>query len=153
MISEGPDGSDAPPQAAPPRTFWVALAPGVAMVVFGVRGLLEVADAPALWSATRWFVGGTLVHDLVVSPIACVVGFLAARALPPLVRSPIQAALVACGVIGVVSYPFVRGYGATAGEPSFLDRDYGTSVLALWGYVWLAAAVAVGWRAVRRRRG
>lgn len=147
MICEEPDEVDVPP----PRAFWLALVPGVAMMAFGLRGLLQVTDAAAFWSAARWFVGGNLAHDLIVSPIACVVGFLAARWLPPLVRGPAQAASFTCGVIGVVSYPLVRGYGVTPGEPSFLDRDYGTSVLALWGAVWLAAAVAVGWRAVRRR--
>lgn len=150
MICEEPDPVE-DPAARLPRTFWLAIAPGVAMMTYGLRGVLEVTDATASWSAARWFVGGNLAHDLVVSPIVCLVGFLTARWLPPLVRGPVQAALLACGVIGVVAYPLVRGYGTTAGEPSFLDRDYGTSVLVLWGCAWVVAAVVVGWRALRRR--
>jgi hypothetical protein len=151
VISEGPDEIDVPAGVAPPRTFWLAFVPGAAMMAFGLRGLLRTTDSSALWSALRWFVGGALAHDLIVSPVVCVVGFLAARWLPPIVRGPAQAALLACGVIGVVAYPLVRGYGVTPGEPSFLDRDYGTSVLALWGAAWSAAAVVVVWRVVRWR--
>ncbi len=129
-----------------PRTFWVALVPGAALIAFGVRGLLDVTDATALWSAGRWFVGGAVAHDLLVSPTVSLVGLLATRWLPNRIRGPIQGALVTCGVLGVAAYPLVRGFGVTPGEPSFLDRNYLQSLLILWGCVWLLTAVMIGRR-------
>ncbi len=135
-----------------PWTFWAALVPGGIMVAFGVRGLVMVTDSAALWSAGRWLVGGNLVHDLVLSPVICLVAWLLARALPDVARGPVQGACVAAGVIGVVAYPLVRGYGITPGEPSFLSRDYLQSVLILWGLSALVAVVVVVGRVVSARR-
>ncbi len=145
-------GGDKTAQESPPWTFWAAIAPGALMILFGFRGLLEVTEPPAFWSVARWFVGGNLAQDLLISPLVCVIGFALARWLPARIRGPIQGALVICGVIGLASYPLVRRFGATPGEPSFLDRDYGRSVLFLWGYVWLATAGIIAWRFVRARR-
>ncbi len=131
-----------------PKAFWVALIPGGVMIAFGCRGLLDVTDNTALWSAARWFVGGALAHDLLVSPAVCLVGVLAGRWLPDRIRGPVQAALVASGAVAVVAYPMVRGYGVTPGEPSFLSRNYTASVLILWGAIWLLTAIVV----VRRLR-
>ncbi len=135
-----------------PKSFWVALVPGGVMIAVGCRGLLEVTDGIALWSAARWFVGGALAHDLLVSPAVCLVGLLAVRWLPDRIRGPVQAALVASGAVAVVAYPMVRGYGVTPGEPSFLSRNYTVSLLILWGAIWLLAAIVVTLR-LRRHRG
>ena len=144
-------GGSAPEEPAPlPRTFWVALLPGVVLIAFGFRGLLDVTDATALWSAARWFVGGAVAHDLLVSPTVCLVGLVATRWLPDRIRGPVQGGLVACGVLGVAAYPLVRGYGVTPGEPSFLDRNYTVSLLILWACVWAVAAVVIASRFVRR---
>ena len=131
-----------------PTLFWLALVPGAVMIGFGFRGLLDVTDGTAFWSAARWFAGGALAHDLLVSPTVCLVGLLASRWLPDRIRGPVQAALVASGALAVVAYPMVRGYGVTPGEPSFLSRNYTGSLLILWAAIWLVAVVAV----VRRLR-
>lgn len=144
-------GTRRDPPLEPPRAFLVALLPGALMIGYGIRGLLASTDTTDRWSIVRWLVGGNLAQDLVVSPLACAVGLAAARWLPAVVRGPVQAALVASGAIGAVAYPFVRAYGRTAGEPSFLARDYATSLLTLWAAVWLVAVVVVTWRILRRR--
>ena len=150
MTGDPPDtGADA---TSPPRTFWLALVPGVLMIGYGVRGLFGDTSSAALWSTARWFVGGNLAQDLLVAPLACLVGHLLARRLPALARGPAQAGFVACGILGLVAFPFVRGYGRTVGEPSFLARDYGASLLTLWAMVWAVAVVVVAARVTRRSR-
>lgn len=49
--------------------FWLTAALGAAIVLFGIRGLLENEPRGAE-SAIRWFIGGALVLDLVVVPSA-----------------------------------------------------------------------------------
>lgn len=149
MSAPGQDDESAPTYGP---GFWVGLALGLPLVAFGLRGVLGQFSGPALESFVVYFVGGAALHDLVVAPAVCVVGWLVVRAVPKVALGPVQAALLASGVIGLVSWPLVRGYGITPGEPSFLSRDYVASVLIAWGVVWTLAAIAVGVRVVNARR-
>ncbi|MDZ7675164.1 MAG: hypothetical protein U5K30_08870 [Acidimicrobiales bacterium] len=134
------------------KGFWIGLVLGVPVIAFGLRGLLGTFQGVALASYGQYFVGGALLHDLLIAPAVCAVGWLIARWLPRPAVAPVQAALIASSVVAVVAYPFVRGYGATPGEPSFLPRDYTNSVLLVWAVVWMVALVVVAVRVVSARR-
>ncbi len=60
------------------------------------------------------------------------------------------------GVVGLISWPLVRGYGRFAGNPPILPRDYGTGLAVVLGLVWIvtlaSAALAVRHRVPARER-
>lgn len=132
--------------------FWVGLALGVPIVAYGVRGVVDALPGVQLTSFLRWFLGGALVHDLLLAPLVCALAWCVLRVVPPTAAGPVQGALVASGLVGLVSWPFVRGYGVTPGEPSFLSRDYTASVLWIWAAIWTVAALVTVWRSFSARR-
>lgn len=132
--------------------FWVGFALGAPVVAFGLRGVLAELPGVQLTSFAFWFLGGALIHDLLLAPVVCMLGWISARRLPRSAVAPVQAALVASGIVALVSWPFVRGYGITPGEPSFLSRNYTGSVLVVWTVVWAVAIIAIVMRALNARR-
>lgn len=139
------------------RGLWIGVVLGTPVVAYGVAGVFDALPGVQLTSFARWFVGGALVHDLLLAPAVCAVGWVLARYVPGRARAPAQAALIASGVVTLVAWPFIRGDGVTAGEPSFLSRDYETSLLVVLGVVWGAtllviAAGALADRLSARRR-
>ena len=150
----GGPGATAPPGGVPrPWWRWMFLLPGLAAVGYGAHGLLSAGDRVPLGSWLTWFLGGVLVHDLVVAPLWIGLGWLAARLLPRAARPAVAVAAVVSGALVLVALPFVVGFGADPANPSFLPRAYGRDLLLLVTAVWLAAAA---WAAVavhRARRG
>lgn len=131
---------------------WIGLALGAPLIAYGVRGVLADLPGVQLTSFLRYFVGAAVGHDLVVGPLVCVLAGLVVRRLPRVAVAPVQAALIVTAVVGLVAWPFVRGYGITEGEPSFLSRNYTASVLVIWGVTWVAAAGAIAGRLLSARR-
>ena len=134
------------------RGFWIGLLAGAPIIAYGIVGAIDHLPGVQGTSFLRWFVGVAMVHDLLVGPLAVAAAWLLARRLPRPIVAPVQAAVLASAVIGLVSWPFVRAYGITPGEPSFLSRNYTASLAVAWGVIWLIAAAAVGARLVRSRR-
>ncbi|WP_436793069.1 hypothetical protein [Actinospongicola halichondriae] len=132
--------------------FWVGLVLGVPVVAYGLWGLVDTFPGDRLVNIATYFVGGAVVHDLIVAPAVCVLGWLLLRFVPRAAVGPVQAAAAVSAVVALVAWPLVRGYGVTAGEPSFLSRDYTASVLVVWGVVWSVAALVVAFRLVSARR-
>ena len=136
---------------SPPRygsSFWIALPIGAAVMVFGAIGLIGDLGVGGGVEVGGWLVGADVAHDFVLAPLACLVGAAVARALPRWCRAPTQAALVTSGVLLIVVFPALRGYGrATVPDnPSIQPLDYTTSTLTALAVVWAAAGV---WSVVR----
>lgn len=148
MTTSRPGDEDARPYTT---SFWIGLALGLLVIAFGVRGAVDALPGVQRTSFVQYFVGSAILHDLVVAPLVCVVAWFVVRWTPSLATGPVQAGLVTSGLVGLVSWPFVRGYGRTEGEPSFLSRDYATSVLTIWGVIWAVVALVVAARIVRAR--
>ena len=140
------------PRVVNRRIFWSSVVIGWATIGFGLFGLFENSERthPDRWA--RWFFGALVVHDLVVAPVVIAIGALLARRVPANYRGPIQGALITTGILVLVSFPFVRGYGHRADNPSALPNNYGAGLLALVVLVWVVTGLFL-WRArVRRRR-
>ena len=149
----GPRATDPPVGVPPPWWRWLFLLPGLAAVGYGAHGLLTAGDRVPLGSWLTWFLGGVLVHDLVVAPLWIGLGWLAARLLPRAARPAVAVGAVVSGVLVLVALPFVLGFGADPANPSFLPRPYGRDLLLLVGAVGLAAGAwaAVAVHRARRR--
>ena len=125
------------------------------------------SDTPTRWGdadrtqpaeLARWIVGAAVVNDALVVPLAMGAAWLARRMTPARAWPPMRSGLLATGVVLLVAWPFVRGYGRDPTIPSLLDRNYAVGVAAAIGATWIAVAV---WIAVSialaivvgRRRG
>jgi hypothetical protein len=130
------------------RAFWIALPVGAAVMTFGAIGLVADSGISGGVDVAQWLVGADLAHDFVLAPLACLVGAAVARVLPRRCRAPVQAALLASGVLLIVAFPALRGYGReqVPDNPSVQPLDYTTATLTALTVVWAAAGV---WLLVR----
>jgi hypothetical protein len=124
------------------RTYWVALVIGAAVMAYGAAGLLGDTGLGASVDVGVWLVGADVAHDFVLAPLACLIGAAAARLLPRWCRAPVQAALLTSGVLLIVVFPALRGYGRdqVPDNPSVQPLDYTTATLTALAVVWAAAA-------------
>jgi hypothetical protein len=125
--------------------FWVCAAVGLAIVAFGIGGLLTQLQGPALTSWLKVIAGGLLAHDALFAPLVVLGSVLVVRVVPASARAPVQGALIVSGALIAVSIPVVGGYGRLANNPSLLPSDrYGTRLAVALAVVWaLAAALAL----------
>ena len=150
-VEPSTDASDAPSGVV----FWVGAAIGIGIMAFGVRGLLENSRATQPMEFSKWFVGADLLHDLVIAPVAILVGAIVARLVPRPWRLPVQAGLFATAIVLAVGWAPLRGYGraVAVGNDTVLPLDYSTAVATVVGVVWLVVGVWFGAIALRRWRG
>jgi hypothetical protein len=138
------------------RGLLVGLVLGTPIIAYGVGGALVDADRTRPAELARWVVGAAVVNDLVLIPVALVVGWGARRLIPASVWPIVRAGLLTTGVLVLVAWPFVRGYGVDPANPSLFPRDYGAGLLRAVAVVWtvalVGAAVTSMARARRRRR-
>ncbi len=133
--------------------FWTGLALGGAVMAFGIGGLVRATSTDAVASVGRWVVGADLVHDLVLAPLVVVLGCFTARAVPARVRGPVQAGLLATGVVLLVGWVPWRGDGRVLvpDNPSVQPLDYTSAVLTVLGFVWIAVAAWIALRLLADR--
>jgi hypothetical protein len=130
------------------RAYWVALAIGAGVMAYGGIGLVGDIGVGPSGDVAVWLVGADVGHDFVLAPLACFIGAAVARALPRLCRAPVQAALLTSGVLLLVVFPALRGFGRdqVPDNPSVQPLDYTTATLTALAVVWAGAAV---WLTVR----
>lgn len=136
--------------ARPGPGFWIAFAVGAAVMTYGAHGLIEQAGTDTAGSVGRWIVGADLAHDLLLAPVAIAVGWAVGRVVPGWLRPPVQAGLVATGVLLLIAWAPLRGYGRALvpDNPSVQPLDYRTALVTVVAVVWLVAAA---WAVLRRR--
>ena len=143
-----------PPSGSPYRgaLFWGSAAAGWAVIAWGVWGAVgqHVDTRPA--DLVRLVIGGILVHDLIVVPLALLAAWLVATAVPARGRRWVQAALVATAPLALFAYPMVRGFGRVPGNPTALPHHYAANVALVTSTVALAVAAVAAVDALRRRR-
>jgi hypothetical protein len=142
------------PETTSRRGLLAGLVLGLPIMAFGLRGAFAEAARVHPAELASWIAGAAVVNDLVLLPAVLLAGRAVRRVVPASLWPAVRTGLVASGVLALVSWPFVRGYGRSVDNPSLLPRDYATGVGAALVAVWLAAAawaLVDRWR--RRRRG
>jgi hypothetical protein len=137
------------------RAFWIALALGVAVMAFGVIGLVGDLGVSSGVDVASWLVGANVSHDFVLAPVACLIGAAVALVLPRWCRVPVQAALFTTGVLLIVVFPALRGYGrdTVPDNPSVQPLAYTTATLTALAAVWIAAGIWLFVRLATSDRG
>ena len=156
-----PANAAAPPvrrgeNASEPRehgaTFWIGLLIGGGVVAFGIRGaLMEFDTASERFAFVKYLIGFDFIHDLVIAPVAFLIGFAVHRVVPSRYKAPLTFALFTSAIaIAVAWYP-LQHTAANKGNSSFQPLHYGTAVATVIGVVW---TIAVAWAIlVSRPRG
>ncbi len=122
--------------------FWLGQAVGIAIILFGVRGLLDARlGAPS--SFARFFFGGVIAHDLILAPLVFATGWAIKRLVPGWSWPTIRNALFVSVAVALFSYPFIRGFGRRASNETVIPRNYAEGLLLVLGVVWTAAAAAL----------
>jgi hypothetical protein len=123
-------------------------------MAFGAVGLIGDTGVGAGVTVGGWLVGADVAHDFVLAPLACLIGAAVARALPRWCRAPVQAALLTSGVLLIVVFPALRGFGRdqVPDNPSVQPLDYATAMPTALAVVWAAAAAWLILRIARGRR-
>lgn len=133
-------------------SFWLGLALGVAVMAYGLVGLLGASAATQPRNLGAFFFGAAIVHDAFVAPVVVLTGWLIARVLPPFVRPPVWFALASSGLLLAFTWPLVRGWGRRSANPSLLPFDYGRNVAIGLAAIWVIALGDVARRILVRRR-
>lgn len=133
--------------------FLIGLALGGPLVAVATFELVSEAGSAGAIAVGRWLVGANLLHDLVLAPAVCIVGWLLVRELPHALRAPLAAAMIASGIVVIVAFPALRGYGRdqVPGNPTVQPLNYASATLTALGVVWGVCAVWFSIRIVRSR--
>jgi len=88
---------------------------------------------PAWWPVLRWAAGGVLVHDLLLAPLALLLGVLVLPRVPPAWRDPLRGALLGLATAAVLLLPLLQ-------SPA---RRWNATILPTPGWVSVLVAVLV----------
>jgi hypothetical protein len=131
-------------QEATPRVgLLIGLVLGGPVMLVGIVGLLHHTDATPPSSYFRFFIGGDLIHDFVVAPIAAAIAFLLLRRTPLVARAPLRAALFGTAVVIAIGWPGIRMYGRMRAPDNATVQplNYATAVATAVAVVWVIAGL------------
>ena len=97
--------------------FWSTALAGAGLCTYGIWGLFSESAFTQPSSFARWFVGGALVHDALVAPLAAAIGVVLLR-VAGRHRLAVRSALFMTAVVTAVAWAPLRGYGRRPGNPS-----------------------------------
>jgi hypothetical protein len=129
----------------------VGLVCGAPFLTVGLLLIVNNLDASPPHSYLRFLIGGNVIHDAIVAPIALLVGWLVIARFPPSTRAPLRAALFTSAVVIAIAWPGLRQYGRmrTPTNSTVQPLNYARSVGVSLAIVWVIAGV---WSALALRR-
>ena len=134
--------------------FWCFFVVGGAVTLYGLRGLISTLNGITSHDFLKWFVGADLAHDLVIAPVACLIGAAVSKLAPASARPQLRAGIFASAIVLAIAWAPLHGYGRAnaRGNSSVEPLNYATATVTVLVVVW---AIAAGWfvvEVVRRRR-
>lgn len=122
---------------------------GVAIMLWAGFRLATGGNLTSPPSSAKWLVGGALVHDVLIAPVACLVSTLLARLLPTPTRTVVQAGLAIAAILTLLAIPVLKS--PHHANETVLPRDYTTGLVQALLVVG-ALTVVLAVEAERRRR-
>ena len=133
------------------RRWWVGAAAGSAVIAFGLVGALSHSGATRPTQLVTWTIGAAAVHDALLAPLVIAFGLATARWVPVTVRVPVRVGLALSGLITALAWPYLRGYGYRASNPSALPFHYGRNLVIVLAVIWVSVAAATVARRLLRK--
>ncbi len=129
----------------------IGLLVGIPMMAWGVYALAINRDDSPTANVARFFVGGDVVHDVIVAPIAALIGVLLLRRVPAVARAQVRAALFTTAIVIALAWPGIREYGRMRApdNASVQPLNYATGVATVVVVVWF---ICGAWFLVDLRR-
>lgn len=134
------------------RWRWACYLLGGAAAAYGLVFLVVDLLGTALLGWAAFVLAGVTLHDLVLAPLAALVGLGIGRLLPGRLRPAVTVGLLVAAMTTAVAWPFVLGLGQNPDNPSALPLDYGRGLVVILVMVALATAAACLRTALSRRR-
>ena len=131
------------------KVFIACGIPGLAVMGFGIYGLIHGSGQthPTEW--IKWFVGGLVVHDFLIAPLVFVIAVVLVRRAAAPWKASLQGGLFATGILTLAAWPYVAGYGRRPDNKTLLPNNYAHGLFVVLAVVWLSAAITA---VVARRR-
>ena len=154
------DRAEQPVDATPPPArlgadevggarFWVFAAVGLAIVAFGLIGLLNDPRAGSLANWATFLIGGLVLHDGIFAPLVVGASLIAWWILPRRARPAFLATAIVAGIVVLLSIPVIGRWGELPGNPSLLPRNYTAGLAVALGVIAVIGLLAIV-RALRR---
>ncbi|MCP2167230.1 hypothetical protein [Goodfellowiella coeruleoviolacea] len=127
---------------------------GLAALAWGAWCVLELAggSVSTVVELVAWLVGGPVLHDVVLAPVAGGLGWLLAHRLGPVWATPVRAGATATGVLVLLAVPLLWRLHSGPVNPGLHDRDHPLGVALALAVVWLLVLLAGLVRTARHRR-
>jgi hypothetical protein len=126
---------------------------GLAGLGYGLYGLTNT-DGLNVPGVIEFLAAVLIGHDLILLPVAALVGFLIARYAPTAARRWLQAGLLVTAVITFVAIPLLVGAGRIPDNPSRLPLDYVRGYWLVIVVIWFTASAGyAGSLILAARRG
>ena len=122
---------------------------GARCAAAAVRLLTEIPGSNLLGLGI-WLGGALVIHEAVLSPGIIGLGRLVAR-IPARVRSYVQGALVAGGLVTVIAVPMIHRAGSQPPAEAILDQDFRANLAILFTLIAAGALLAYLRRVLRER--
>lgn len=119
------------------RPLLIGIAAGVPFLAVGVYQM--VSRDLDIAGIVTWMAAGVVLHDFVLVPVVFAVGAIVRRRTRGGSLAPLEAALIASGILILFSVPALSGKGVSAADPSRLPGDYPVGLAVLLAVVWIVA--------------
>jgi hypothetical protein len=129
------------------RPLLIGIAAGVPFLAVGVYQM--VSRDLDIAGIVTWMAAGVVLHDFVLVPVVFALGAIVRRRAGGGSLAPLEAALIASGILILFSVPALSGKGVSAADPSRLPGDYPVDLAVLLAGVWIVAGC---WALLGKRR-
>lgn len=133
------------------RRLLIAYAVGGTLTLIGAYAFFSTGDLSQWISVAKWFGGGVILHDFVLTPVVLVTGALLVRVVPGPYRAFAQAALYISGAVALSAFVLVLGRGRDPNVPSQQPLPYGRNLLIVVGMIWAVTSALALLRYLRTR--
>jgi hypothetical protein len=140
------------PREEPGLGFWIGLALGTPIMVYGAVELIGQAGWARAFAAGRWLAGSLILHDFVLVPIVLALVWILGRSTPAWLRTPLRAGMLASALVLALGLPGLLDLDVRPDNATVHPLDYGTAVLTALAVVWGVAVVWALWRLASRAR-
>jgi hypothetical protein len=120
------------------RWFWLGLVAGYPLIAIGVWGIFHDAAVTSPLNFALWFVGGNLVHDVLLAPAVVVISFALRLVVSPRHLGRVQWGLALTGLVVLFGLIPLLRLGKSPLEPTVQPLDYVAGLVIVLAAIWVS---------------